>query len=142
MKKKIIYIFLSILFIFYVVPTSGMFIYDNVYNFEKELNEPPLPGCMDNDEILPFNENYPQLELVNPPKFQKNSNENIISLIQQLNETLYLYYLENLVSFGPRVTTSQACEDAGLYIFDEFQAMGIDARIQEWSSSELFGTNI
>jgi hypothetical protein len=142
MKKKIIYILLTVLFIFYVVPTSGMFIYDGDYNFEKYSNDPPLPGCMDSDELFLFNEYYPPLNINNPPKFQKNSNENIISLIQQLNETLYLDYLENLVFFGPRETTSQACEDAGQYIYDEFQAMGLDARIQEWSSGDLFGTNI
>ena len=65
-----------------------------------------------------------------------------VSLIQLINENLYLGYLENLTSFGPRVTSSQACEDAGEYIYNEFQKMDLETRYQEWSHNNLYGKNV
>ena len=69
-------------------------------------------------------------------------NDNIISMIQQLNETMVLRYIENLTAFGPRVTSSPECEYAGKYIYNEFKNMGLDVRYQNWSSHAQHGSNI
>ena len=50
----------------------------------------------------------------------------IVEIIQQLNEAIYLKYLENITTFGPRVTGTQACNQAGEYIYNEFQNMGLE----------------
>ncbi len=69
-------------------------------------------------------------------------NDNIISMIQQLDEAMVLGYLENLTAFGPRVTSSPDCDDAGKYIYNEFKNMGLDVRYQNWSSHAQHGSNI
>ena len=66
----------------------------------------------------------------------------IIDLIQQINESLYLSYLQTLVSFGPRVTGTSACTQAGEWIYSEFQDMGLDVRYHNWSHGGESGRNI
>ncbi|MBU1940211.1 MAG: M28 family peptidase [Candidatus Thermoplasmatota archaeon] len=66
----------------------------------------------------------------------------IVLMMDDLTEPLYLGYLEDLVAFGPRVTNQQACWDAGDWIYDEFQAMGLEVRYQNWSYSGNAGSNI
>ncbi len=78
------------------------------------------------------------------------SNEFIIEFIQQMNETMYLGYLENITAFGPRVTGTSACHEAGDYIYNEFENLGLEVRYHYWNYSgysdrnieaTLFGTN-
>ncbi len=61
-------------------------------------------------------------------------NPAVAALIDQLDEDLVLEYLEDLVDFGPRVTGTNACSQAGQYIYDEFEKMGLDVRFHNWSS--------
>jgi hypothetical protein len=68
--------------------------------------------------------------------------EDIISMIQQLNETMYTGYLENITSIGPRVTGTPACDQAGRYIYNEFKNMGLEVRYHNWSWNEYYGSNI
>ena len=84
-------------------------------------------------------------------KFNLDSpNEFIIDVIKQMNETLYLGYLENITAFGPRVTGTNACHEAGDYIYNEFQNMGLEVRYHYWNyggysdrniEATLFGSN-
>ena len=53
-----------------------------------------------------------------------------------------LGYLENLTSFGPRVTATSACDDSGEYIYNEFNDMGLDVRKHEWAYEDLYGDTI
>ena len=56
---------------------------------------------------------------------------------------MVLGFIENLTSFGPRVTGSESCEDAGRWIYQEFKEMGLEVRYQNWSAtSSIFGSNI
>lgn len=142
MKGKIIGIIFCIMLITAaILPVSGTKT-DIKYGTNEPVT-PPLPGDMRSDK----------LELIGEYKFQKPStpdtqpvlyNENIASLIQQVNEEIYLDYLEGLVAFGPRVTNEEACYDSGEYILNEFQEMGIEARAQHWENDErnLHGDNI
>jgi acetylornithine deacetylase/succinyl-diaminopimelate desuccinylase-like protein len=63
-------------------------------------------------------------------------------LIQQLDSDLILNYLEALVSFGPRVTTTEECDEAAAYIFNEYNSMGYDVRYHNWSADSIFGSNV
>ena len=109
---------------------------------QKDPKYTPLPGCMKSDG-LDIIVNYLTHNITSNIKaIQCLYDENIVSLIQQIDEDLYLGFLENLTSFGPRVTATQACEDAGEYIYNEFQQMGLDTRYQEWSNGNLYGNNV
>ncbi len=68
----------------------------------------------------------------------------ISELLEQLDEELMYSYIENLTSFGPRVTTSPAIENASVYIYNEFSSMGLDVRYQDWNweDHDLYGRNI
>ena len=60
---------------------------------------------------------------IHQEEISDSPDEFIIDIIQQINETMYLGYLENITAFGPRVTGTDACNEAGDYIYNEF---GID----------------
>jgi len=102
----------------------------------------PSPGCMTGDHpVLKWNQ-VTEINSICEEIPTLVYNEEVISLIQQIDESLMLGYLENLTGFGPRVTTTVACEEAGEYIYNEFNSMGLDVRIQEWELDELYGDNI
>ena len=52
--------------------------------------------------------------------------EEIIEMLNQVNEPLISYYLENLVEFGPRFTGTESNSDSAEYIFNEFEKLGLD----------------
>jgi len=56
----------------------------------------------------------------------------IISMIDQVNETLLSYYLEGLVEIGPRFTGSENCSEAAFYLYYEFRKLGLDVNIEPW----------
>jgi len=81
------------------------------------------------------------------PMFQNDvilepTSDFIIDVIEQVNETMYLGYLENLTAFGPRVTGTPACEAAGDYLYNEFQSMGLEVRYHNWSYGGYQDRNI
>jgi hypothetical protein len=89
------------------------------------------------------------LSILNPvykgAEYQTKSlsvDNNIISMIQELDESLYLGYLENLTDIGPRVTGTDNCLEAGEYIYNEFKKMNLDVRYHNWSNSGFYGSNI
>ena len=81
-------------------------------NREKQRSQVPLNNIINISEIT--------------SNSVKSCNEEIVSLIQQLDVLMYLSYLENLTSFGPRVTGTTACDDAGRYIYNEFKDLDLD----------------
>ena len=136
--KKIFTIFLILLILnFFSINIIAL---DN--DIIKNESNPPLPGCMKNNELTKIN-NYLKIVKNYPNKiFQSSVSEIVVSLIQQIDENIYLSYLENLTSFGPRLTTTEACEDSAEYIFNEFEKLGLETRYHEWSNDYLFGINV
>jgi hypothetical protein len=141
MKKKVIGIIIATLIICNVVPATS-YILDDEIIIIKNPNLPPPPGHMNEDTFDLFTDYTAKIKKPYNNKIQSTINNNIISLIQNIDETLYLGFLENLTAFGPRLTTTQACEDAGEYIYNEFIKMDLEARYQEWTHNSLFGNNI
>lgn len=77
------------------------------------------------------------------PKILVAFHADIIEMIEQVDESMILSYLENITSFGPRLTATQSCEDAGNYLFNEFLNMDLDVRYQNWSyMPTYYGSNI
>jgi aminopeptidase YwaD len=67
---------------------------------------------------------------------------NIVQLIQQLNETIILGYLENLTAFGPRLTGTEACDQAAHYLYNTFKDMGLTVAYRNFTDSVVSGSNI
>lgn len=94
----------------------------------------------------------PNAPVYNSPVFQKDEfhpaieiteqDDLVVEMLLDLDETLFLIYLEDLVDFGPRRTGTQACWDAGDWIYDQFKSMGLQVRYQNWSSGGNAGHNI
>lgn len=107
--------------------------------------EPPLPGNISSHEsffseplsILSSNQDDPLI-----PSYQ-DYNEHIIPIIQQLRTRMTIGYIQNLTSFGPRVTSSEECAEAATYIYQEFQEMGLDVTYHNWTETDsLYGSNV
>jgi len=121
-----------------IIPTINQS-YSNPFDYRGPL---PIPG----DMSFPF----PSHKI--PENIQKISrhheidaaskSEVIIDMIQQLDESMILEYLEDLVAFGPRVTETTACEQAGEWIYNEFQSMELDVRYHSWSNEGYDSENI
>ena len=103
--------------------------------------EPPNPGDVSPDFVF---ETHELVQIIsNPPeKTLQSIEEIIIEILENLDEDLILGYLEDLVAFGPRATGTNACHQAGDYIYDEFESYGLEARYDDWSYGGYSGNNI
>lgn len=61
-------------------------------------------------------------------------NQKIMDIIQTINETLLKNLLEQLISFGPRMTGTYGCEKAAEYIYNKFKEINLTTRYQTWKS--------
>lgn len=68
----------------------------------------------------------------------------ISSMIQAVQTSMFVQYLENITSFGPRVAGTEANKEAAAYIYQTFQDLGLDVRYDPFSiiGQEFNGTNI
>jgi hypothetical protein len=76
------------------------------------------------------------------PRAPTSTDVDIVELLQQLNETLILGYLENLTGFGPRRTGTEGCNQSARYLYNTFAAMGLDVRYHNYKDSIVSGSNI
>ena len=68
--------------------------------------------------------------------------DNILSIIQQIDKEMVLGYLEDIVSFGPRFTGTESCEQAADYIYNEFESMGMSVRYHNASDDKWNVINV
>jgi len=143
MIKKIIVILLFLTLVFSVVNPAQS--YRTKINNTTEIDysiQVPMPGDMKNG-IFPYRENLDKIiTQIQTEKGSTTRNENIAALISQVNEEIYLGFLEDLVALGLRVTSTTQCEDAAEYIYNEFVNMGLQTRYQSWGDSDLYGDNV
>jgi len=141
MKKKIIGFIFFILLIATYLPFSSYAIELN-NNPPHPSTPPPIPGDM-KPPYPEFNEYDTSQKKILPPKiYSQSTNGNIIDMIEAMDESLILRYLENLTDFGPRVTGTNACKEAGEYIYNEFNSMGLDVKYHNWSYNGYTDRNI
>jgi len=150
--KKIIIILICMLLLVSSIPISGI---SNNVSIDQEPNQnyrirvkhlddgrpPPLPGDIQPGFVFQTNE-ITQIISAPPIKALDSSEETIIEIIENIDEDLILGYLEDLVAFGPRVTGTTACHEAGDHIYDEFVSYGLEARYDDWSYGGYSGNNI
>ena len=127
--------------IFIVVLLIGFIPINNAIENQKEMVNPPIPGCL-NGEFPEFEINYNDQNRYTNEIIKPSFNEDVISLINDIDEQMMIGNLENLTSFGPRETTTSACEESGEYIYNEFNNMGLEVRKHEWTYEDYYGDNI
>jgi acetylornithine deacetylase/succinyl-diaminopimelate desuccinylase-like protein len=66
----------------------------------------------------------------------------ILDMVEQVNESMVFYYLDSLMSFGPRYTGSENCSAAAQWILDEFMTMGLDTQLDTWSYAGFSSQNV
>ena len=104
---------------------------------------PPLPGYCTNDETWLSKEHISTHKHQEMIPSDQSFNENIVPILQRLQPEMTTCYIQNLTSFGPRVTGSEECDDAAKYIFQEFKDMELAVRYHNWTYSDtIFGSNI
>jgi len=139
-KKKILIVLLSLIFIgaSFTSVTSIEIKTSSIV----EPREPPMPGDLKDGKMPAFPTFAQTVETSHHKLYPITKNDFVVSLIEQLDEELYLSYLEELVAFGPRYTPSEVCREAGNYIYNEFVEMGLDTRKHEWETGDLTGFNV
>ncbi len=123
MRKKYVCLFITTIFLITLI-SQAYAIPVNIENREKN-----HLGTVSISPLLNYNS-------IN------RKNDEIIDIIQNINEPLYLSYLENLTAFGTRFTGTQSCYDAGTYLYTEFQNMGLAVRYQDWNNGGYQDRNI
>ncbi len=92
---------------------------------------------IDNSDLCYYyDENFDQATM------QLTQSIDLTSLIIQITESTVTNYIQTLVGFGPRVTGTTACTNAGNYIAGFFDDIGLDVRIQQWTSGGYNGFNV
>ncbi len=145
MKKNIAGIFVcTLLIVTMTIQTVAIDIDNNKLNTEQVFgNGPHTPGDLREEYNLLSSDLFKPIFSEEHTTTPASYSDDIADLIEQINESMIYSYIENLTSFGPRVTTTQACEDAGFYLYNEFMNMGLDVRYQNWSfSADYYGSNI
>jgi hypothetical protein len=71
-----------------------------------------------------------------------NNINDILNMIEKVNESLISFYLENLVSFGPRFTGTDKCRASAEYIYEEFKSLGLNVSYHYWNSSKYSSKNV
>lgn len=142
-KSKIVSIVLCMLITVTVFPvvglpmTTGEITTDNSTQVNSE---PPAPGYAP----YPFADTQMDVPLLReqPNKPAVRMDDVVISMLEQVNTSLYLRYLENITAFGPRVTGSSSCIAAAQYIYNQFQSMGLWVRYHPWTYGSYSSNNV
>lgn len=109
-------------------------------NTVQPSNKAPMPGyapTLPTDTVIDV-----PLVRKHPEKTAVTMDETVISIIEQVDESIYLGYLENLTGFGPRVTGTSSCIAAAQYIYNQFQSMGLSVRYHPWSYGGYSSNNV
>ena len=149
MKNKIwiVMLCISILLIAFFLPVNGAQIssykiYKNKFNGYLQPHKLTLPGLMSVDEPVSKIEALKCVVDQYSQIITNTMDEGVIDLINQINESMILAYLQNLTSFGPRVTGQPACEQAAEYLYNEFSNMGLEVRYDNWVSGPYDSNNV
>jgi hypothetical protein len=102
---------------------------------------PPKPAYVENLNDLADVEVPYRLTAMHPIA-PTTTDIDIVELLQQLNESLILGYLENLTSFGPRLSGTEACDQAAHYLYETFQDMDLAVRYHNYTDDYFSGSNI
>jgi hypothetical protein len=109
-------------------------------NFSQPFYQAPTPGYVPIQLTDIFTDTSTVRE--HPEKTAAIMDDIVISMLEQVDETIYLSYLENLTSFGPRITTGGTCQAAAEYIYNQFESMELAVRYHHWNQSGYSSDNV
>ena len=142
-KSKIICLVVCMLMIVTVFPVVGLPIQTgdtkNLTTTQPR-NQPPGPGYAPSPPLDAILDNPIVREL--PEKSAPTMDDTVISIIEQVDESLFLSYEENLTVNGPRPTEGPSCIAAAEYMYDQFQSMGLAVRYHHWSNGGYSSDNV
>jgi hypothetical protein len=142
-KNKIFYLAISMLMIVTVVPAMGLPLHSGEttsLTSTQSLNQPPTPGYAP----IPPSDAFitPPTQREHLEKTISSMDDIVISMIEQVDESVYMSYLENLTGFGPRYTGTSACEAAAEYLYNQFENMGLAVRYHHWNNGGYTSDNV
>jgi hypothetical protein len=137
-KSKIICLMICMLMTFPVLSGLGLSL-----SLEETTNTPVIqpPG----PAYAPW---PPQNTPIHPPRSHEQPStimtlDNIvIDILEQVDESMFMSYEENLTANGPRPTGSANCIAAAEYLYDQFQTMGLAVRYCPWSNGGYTSDNV
>jgi len=136
-------IFVCMLMIISVFPAVGFSIQTaetTNSNFIQPHHQAPLPA------YAPIPSSYVLTDVSvvheHPEKEAVTMDDVVISIIEQVDESIFLSYEENLTANGPRPTGSASCIAAAEYMYDQFQNMGLAVRYHPWSNGGYSSNNV
>ncbi|MCX6668062.1 MAG: M28 family peptidase [Euryarchaeota archaeon] len=141
MKNKMSVVFCVTLLVVSVFPMMAIGCKANSGK-QDEFNPLPISGCIEGDK--PEFKVETKKQFAEVPSYIKmpSKSDDIVDLILQIDEQMIYDYINDLISFGPRVTGEPACEDAAAYIYNEFEQMGLQVRYDDWNYSGYASSNV
>jgi hypothetical protein len=142
-KKKIACLILCMLMLLTIVPVVGHPIQTGEprnSNFAHPQFKAPTPAYA---PVPPLN-SLIDISLVrkHPQKTTVTMDDIVISMLEQVDESIYLGHLINLTNFGPRRTGTSACIAAAEYIYNQFESMGLWVRYHHWNNGGYSSDNV
>lgn len=142
-KRKNICLMICMLMIVTALPVVGVpidFGETQTENAMPHAHTPPAPG----DALNPPEDIQMEVPLIREPRgiTAATIDDVVISMITQVDTSMYLRYLENITGFGPRYTGTSSCIAAAQYIYDQFQSMGLWVRYHPWTYGGLSSNNV
>jgi hypothetical protein len=142
-KSKIICLVICTLMIVTVFPVVGLPTQTGeIKNLTvtQPRNQPPTPGYA---PIAPADALLESPILRERPEITAATMDDIVvSMIEQVDESIFLMYEENLTANGPRPTESAACIAAAEYMYNQFQSMGLAVRYVPWNYGGYNSDNV
>ncbi|MCX6662531.1 MAG: M20/M25/M40 family metallo-hydrolase, partial [Euryarchaeota archaeon] len=142
-KSKIICLVICTLMIVTVFPVVGLSIpTGEIKNLSvtQIRNQPPTPGYA---PIPPADALLDSTILRERPEITAATMDDVVvSIIEQVDESIFLSYEQNLTANGPRPTGSASCIAAADYMYDQFQSMGLAVRYVPWSNGGYNSDNV
>jgi hypothetical protein len=110
-------------------------------NSTENSDQPPAPGYAPS---LPLFDTLVERPVVREiaGKTATTMDDIVISMIEQVDESIYLRYLENITDFGPRRTGTASCIAAAEYIYNQFENMGLAVRYHPWTNGGYSSNNV
>jgi hypothetical protein len=66
----------------------------------------------------------------------------LIQLFQEINETKLYNHIHTIQKFGPHPTGSKALDKVGIYIYSQFESIGLSVEYDHWNVQGIYGKNI
>ena len=143
-KSKLVCLIVCMLLVVTVSPVFGLPTETGEIqnlNFMDHSDQPPAPGYAPSLPLFDTLVKAPRVEEM-PGKTATTMDDIVISMIEQVDESIYLRYLENITGFGPRRTGTASCIATAEYIYDQFESMGLWVRYHPWTNGGYSSNNV